>query len=179
MTMTRGLRKFVLTGHITFAVGWIGAVTGFLALAVAGLTSQDAQMVRAAYLAMELTARFVIVPLSFAPLLTGPVLSLGTPWGLFRHYWILVKLLITILSTIILLVHMQPITYLAGAAAENTLSGADLQLQIQMVVAAGAALVALLVATTLGVYKPRGMTPYGWRKQHEQRTVSPAVDAAP
>ncbi len=178
MTMTRGLRKFVLTAHVTFAVGWLGAVAGFLALAVAGLTSQEAQRVRAAYLAMELTARFVIVPLSLAPLLTGPVLSLGTPWGLFRHYWILAKLLITILATVILLVHMQPITYLSGVAAEATLSGADLRLRIQMVVASGAALLALLVATTLAVYKPRGMTPYGWRKQHEERTAPPAVDAA-
>ena len=178
MTMTRGLRKFVLTAHITFAVGWLGAVAGFLVLAVAGLTSQDTQTVRAAYLAMELIARFVIVPLSFAPLLTGPVLSLGTPWGLFRHYWILAKLLITILSTLILLVHMQPITHLSRVAAERTLSSADLGMQIQMVVASGLALLALLVATALGVYKPRGMTPYGWRKQYEERTVSPDVDAA-
>jgi len=179
MTLTRGLRKFVLTAHITFAVGWLGAVAGFLALAVAGLTSQDAQTVRSAYLAMELIARFVIVPLSFAPLLTGPVLSLGTPWGLFRHYWIVVKLLITILSTIILLVHRQPISLLAGAAAETTLFSADLhRLQVQMVVASGAALLALLVATTLAVYKPRGMTPYGWRKQYEeQRPVSPMKEA--
>jgi len=179
MIMTPSLRKFVLTAHITFAVGWLGAVTGFLALAIAGLTSQDAQMVRSAYLAMELIARFVIVPLSFAPLLTGPVLSLGTPWGLFRHYWILAKLLITILSTIIMQVHMQPISLLAGAAAKTTLFSADLhRMQVQMVVASGAALLALLVATMLAVYKPRGMTPYGWRKQYEQRTESPAVDAA-
>ncbi len=173
MTMTPRLRKFVLTAHVTFAVGWLGAVAGFLALAIAGLASQDAQTVRSAYLAMELIARFVIVPLSFAPLLTGPVLSLGTRWGLFRHYWILIKLLITTLSTIILLVHMQPISRLAGAARETTLFSADLhRMQVQMVVASGAALLALLVATTLGVYKPRGMTPYGWRKQHQQRTVA-------
>ena len=178
MTLTPRLRKFVLTAHITLAVGWLGAVAGFLALAIAGLTSQDALMVRAVYLAMALIARFVIVPLSFAPLLTGPVLSLGTPWGLFRHYWILVKLLITILCTIILLIHMQPINYLSFATAKGTLSSSNLGLQIQMVVAASAALLALLVSTALAVYKPRGMTPYGWRKQHEQRTVSPAVDAA-
>jgi hypothetical protein len=179
MTMRPPLRKFVLTAHITFAVGWLGAVAGFLALAIAGLTSQDAQTVRAAYLAMELIARFVIVPLSFAPLLTGPVLSLGTRWGLFRHYWILVKLLITLLSTIIMLVHLHPISSMAGVAAEKTLSSTDLHpLRIQLVAAAGAALLALLVTTTLSVYKPRGVTPYGWRKQHEQRTVTPAGDAA-
>ncbi len=170
MTMTPRLRKFVLTAHVTFAVGWLGAVAAFLVLAIAGLTSQDGQMVRAAYLAMELIARFVILPLSFAPLLTGPVLSLGTPWGLFRHYWILVKLLITILSTIILLVHMPPISLLAGVAAKTTLFSTDLyRMQVQMVVASAAGLLALLVVTTLGVYKPRGITPYGWRKQQEQR----------
>jgi len=177
MTLTPGLRKFVRTAHVTFTVGWLGTVAAFLALAVVGLTNQDDQVVRAAYIAMELITRFVIVPLSIAPLLTGPILSLGTPWGLFRHYWILAKLLINILSTIILLVHIQPINYLSRVAAEGTLSSADRAVQVQLVVAAGAGLLALLVATALAVYKPRGMTPYGWRKQYEERTVSPAVDA--
>ena len=169
--MTPGLRKFVRTAHVTFTVGWLGAVAGFLALAIAGLTSQDVQLVRAAYPAMELMTRFVIVPLSLAPLLTGPILSLGTPWGLFRHYWILVKFLINILSTLILLVHIQPIGYLSSVAAEGTLSTADRGAQVQLVVAAAAGLLALLVATTLAVYKPRGMTPYGWRKQYEEQRL--------
>lgn len=169
MILTPGLRKFVRTAHVTFTVGWLGAVAAFLALAVAGLTGQDAQMVRATYVAMELITRFVIVPLSLAPLLlTGPILSLGTPWGLFRHYWVLVKLLINILSTIILLVHMQPISYLSRVAAEGTLSSHDRAVQIQLAVASGAGLLALLVATALAVYKPRGMTAYGWRKQYEE-----------
>lgn len=179
MTLTPYLRKFVLAAHITFAVGWLGAVAAFLALAITGLTSQDVQLVRAVYLAMAVIARFVIVPLSFAPLLTGPVLSLGTPWGLFRHYWILAKLVITILSTIILQIHMRPITLLASAAAKTAVFSADLHgMQVQMVVASAAALLALLVTTVLAVYKPRGMTSYGWRKQYEQRPVSAAGDAA-
>ena len=135
------------------------------------------ELVRAAYLAMELRARFVIVPLSLAPLLTGPILSLGTPWGLFRHHWILVKFLINILSTIILLVHMQPISYLSRVAAAGTISSADRGAQVQLVVAAGAGLLALLVATALAVYKPRGMTSYEWRQQYAERTMSPDVDA--
>jgi hypothetical protein len=168
------LRKFMLTAHITFAVGWIGAVACFLALAIAGLTSSDTRMVQAAYLAMQLIARFIIVPLSFAPMLTGPILSLGTPWGLFKHYWILVKLVITVLSTIIMQLHMQPIDLLATAAAKTTFLSADLHsMQVQMVVASAAALVALLAEMALAVYKPKGMTPYGWRKQDEQRAMLP------
>ncbi|MCL4704912.1 hypothetical protein KJ068_07110 [bacterium] len=173
MTMTPRLRKFALTAHITASVGWLGADIGFLALAVVGLTSQDAQMVRAAYLAMGLIAWFVIVPLSLAALLTGLIQSLGTKWGLFRHYWILVKFLIAIFAATVLLIHTQPISLLAGAAAETTLSSADLrESRIQLVVAAGAGLLVLLVNTTLAVYKPRGLTPYGWRKQQEQRAGS-------
>ena len=68
MTMTPRLRQFALTAPVTSSVGSLGAVAGFLALAVAGLTSQDAQIVRAAYLATELITWFVIVPLSLASL---------------------------------------------------------------------------------------------------------------
>ena len=84
MSLTPRLRKLALTAHVTSSVGWLGAVAGFMAVSIAGLTSQDAQVVRAAYLAMELTSWFVIVPLAVAALLTGIVQSLGTPWGLFR-----------------------------------------------------------------------------------------------
>jgi predicted permease len=164
------LRKLALTAHITSSVGWLGAVAGFLALAIVGLTSPDAQQVRSAYLAMDLTTSLVIVPLAVASLATGLVQSLGTRWGLFRHYWVLFKLLITVFATIILLVHLQPIGYVAGIAAERALGSGELrQLRIQLAADAGAALLALVVTTTLGVYKPRGLTPFGRRKQPEHR----------
>jgi hypothetical protein len=171
MILTPSLRKLTLTAHVTSSVAWLGAVAAFLALAVAGLTSRDAQVVRSADFAMDLTACFVIVPLCFASLLTGLVSSLGTPWGLFRHYWVFMKLLITVLATVVLLVHMQPISVLASAAATaSTLSGADLQgLRKLLVTAASATLLVLLVLTVLSMYKPRGMTRYGWRRQREQR----------
>jgi len=174
MTMPPGLRKFALTAHVTSSVGWLGAVAGFLALAVAALTSQDAQTVRAAYLTMELTGWFVLVPLALASLLTGLVQSLGTNWGLFRHYWVLAKLLINVAATIVLLLYMQTLSFFAGVAAETTSSSDDLGLlrSPSPLLHAGAALMLLLVATVLAVYKPRGMTRYGQRKQHEQRTVS-------
>lgn len=166
--MTPGLRKFALTAHVLSSVGWLGAVACFLALAVAGLVSQDSQRVRAPYLAMELTAWFVIVPLSLASPLTGVAMSLGTAWGLFRHYWVLAKLVITVPASIVLLLHMQPVGHLAGVAAETSLASGDLAgLRIQLVANAGAALLVLLAATALSVYKPWGRTQYGRRTQPE------------
>src|SRR5712691_5373000 len=103
--MTPALRKLSFTAHVTSSVGWLGAVASFLVLSIAGLTSQDAETVRGAYLAMNLLGQFIIVPLSLAALLTGLVQSLGTHWGLFRHYWVLVKLTLTIGATLLLLLH--------------------------------------------------------------------------
>ncbi|RJT27718.1 hypothetical protein D3227_35755 [Mesorhizobium waimense] len=172
MTMTPGFRKFALTAHVTSSVGTLGAVAGFLALAVAGLTSTDSQVVRAAYLAMELTAWYVIVPLVLASLVTGLVQSLGTPWGLFRHYWVVAKLLLNVLVTIVLLLQLELIGYLADVSAETMLSSADLRgLRVSPVIHAAGGLLVLLVPVALSLYKPRGLTRYGWRKQHEGSTA--------
>ena len=171
--MTPGFRKLVLTAHVSASVGWLGAVVAFLALAIAGLASQDAQTVRAAYLTMELIGWYALVPLALASLLTGLVQALGTTWGLFRHYWVLFKLLINVFATIVLLLYTQTLDHFADIAAETT-GSRDLSAlrSSSPLLHAGAALLLLLVATTLAVYKPRGLTPLGQRKQREQRAVS-------
>ncbi len=175
MMMSPRLRKLALTLHIVASVGWFGAVAAFLALAVVGLTSQNAQLVRGAYLVMSVLAWYVILPLCLASLATGILQSMGTVWGLFRHYWVLLKLIINALSTVILLLHLQPIDYISGVATGGTLSaGAYWPVRVQMVIVSGAALLALVVAITLSVYKPQGLTPYGWRKQHERRAYRQA-----
>jgi hypothetical protein len=173
MIMTPWLRKFALTAHVVSSVGWLGAVVVFLALAIIGMTGQDAQTVRGAYLVMEPAAWFVLVPLAFASLLTGLVMSLGTKWGLFRHYWVLFKLLINVFATIVLLIYMESFRIMASMAADPTMSTADIRaLGTSPRFHSLLAVVLLLVATVLAVYKPKGMTRYGWRKQHEQRKVS-------
>jgi hypothetical protein len=115
-----------------------------------------------------LITSFVIVPMCLASGVTGLVQSLITPWGLLRHYWVMVKLLLTVLSTVVLWLHMMPIGYLARIAAGTERSDADLTgLRFQLMTAAGAALLVLLAATALSIYKPQGMTPYGWRQRHD------------
>ena len=168
--MSPRIRKLALTAHVTASVGWLGAAAAYLPLAVAVMTYQDAQMVRAAYLAMELTVGWVIVPLAFASLLTGLVSSLGTSWGLFRHYWVIFKLLLNVLASVVLLLYTKSIGYFADATAAAP-PGAELTglRHPTHAIHSGAALLVLLVATVLAVYKPRGITPYGWRKQQAMR----------
>ncbi len=165
MPLTAGWRKLSLTAHVTTSVGWLGAVAAFLSLAISGLTSRDAQMTGAAYLAMDSITRLVIVPAAVGSVVTGLIGSLTTPWGLFRHYWVIAKLVVTLASTALLLLHTQPIRYLAEAVARAPISADELrQVRIQLIVDASGALVALLGMTALAVYKPRGVSPFGRRK---------------
>src|SRR4029450_11794561 len=126
MPLTPRLRKLALTTHVTASVGWLGAVIAFLALSIAALTRQDPQTGVVAYLVMELTGRVVLVPLSLASLATGLVCSLGSAWGLFRHYWVLFKLAINLVATIVLVLYMQTLEHLGDVAAATTLSGTGL-----------------------------------------------------
>ncbi len=127
MTMTPRLRKISLVAHLTFSVGWLGTVAAFLPLAITAVTSPDVPMVRAAYLAMALVASYGIAPLACISLLSGLVSSLGTSWGLFRHYWVLIKLLLTILAVVVLLIQLGPINRLARVAADPASSMPDLR----------------------------------------------------
>jgi uncharacterized membrane protein len=175
MMMPPPLRKCALAAHVTASVGWLGAVAAFLALALAGLYSADPQTVRGSYLAMQVTTLFVVLPLCLAALITGLIQALGTSWGLVRHYWVLAKLMITVLSTALLLLHMRPIAHLAAIAGERPLLDADLRgVRVQLAADAAFAIAALVVATALSVYKPQGMTPYGRRVEGR---IGPSVAA--
>jgi hypothetical protein len=174
--MTPALRRFTFTTHITSSIGWMGAVLAFLALAIIGFTSHDPLKVRGAYLLMAPAAWFVLVPLAHASLLSGIALSLGTTWGLFRYYWVVLKLGITVFATVILLIYMGTFRQMAGVAADPVV---DLEVvrNASPIVHAVLALVPLVSATVLGVYRPFGMTAYGARRLQEQRPVSPLIPA--
>jgi hypothetical protein len=159
----------MLTAHLTTSVGWVGALAVFLAHAATGLVSQDVQIIRAACLAMGITAWFVILPLSVGSAVTGIVQALGTAWGLIRHYWVLAKLLLTGIATSVLLLKLVPISGLSAAAAEVDFSPAQFAgLRVSLFVHALGGLLVLLTIATVAVYKPSGLTPYGTRALREQ-----------
>src|SRR5262245_47274806 len=168
MAFTPTLRRLMFTTHVTSSVGWIGAALVFLALAAIGLSSQDERTVRGAYLVMAPAAWFVLVPLAHTSLLSGIILSLGTPWGVIRHYWVAIKLVITVFSTVILMIYMGTFRQMAGVAADPVAELGVVRNPSPLLHAI-LALVLLIVAVVLAVYKPFGMTPYGIRVHQGQR----------
>ena len=162
MTLSPRVRTSAVTAHVTVSVGWVGAVLTFIAIAVVGLTSDDATTVRGSYLVMDAAARFVLVPLALLSLATGVVQSLGTPWGLVRHYWVVLKLFITVLATAVLLLYLRTFAAMADAAADPAAALGEIRNPSPLLHAV-LALVLLLAATVLGVVKPRGLTRFGHR----------------
>jgi len=162
MIMSPRLRKLMLAIHIVTSVGLLGAVAAFFALAVAGLTVGDAEIVRGIYVMLDLLTKLMILPLALAALAVGLIESLGTRWGLVRHYWIIAKLTVTIVAIAVLLLQLPNIAYVATAAAIQPLQHGDLsEARMSFVIHSGGGLLALLIPTLLSIYKPRGRTGYG------------------
>jgi hypothetical protein len=155
--MTPRIRQFALTAHVSVSVGWLGAVAAYLALAITGVATRDSGMASAAYRSMEVIGWMIIVPCSLAALMSGLVQSLGTEWGLTRHYWIVAKLSLTVPATLILLLHIPSVSRMARIAVDTALAAGDFsELRMQLVVHAVGGLLVLLTITSLSVYKPWG-----------------------
>jgi hypothetical protein len=174
MRMPASLRKLVLAVHLTVSVGWIGAVAGYLALDVASATSRNTGTLRAAYLGMELISRFVVVPLALASLVTGLIVSLGTKWGLFRHYWVLISLVLTVVATLVLVIERGVIASFAAVAADPRVTADELEALPSTLGHSVGGMIVLVVVLVLNVYKPQGLTRYGWRKLQSERTRATA-----
>jgi len=176
MVMRPPARKLMLVLHVGASVGWLGAVAASLALGVIGLTADDPAVVRGVYQVLEPVGWSTLVPFSVAGLLTGLIQALGTTWGLVRHYWVLFKLLMNVFATGILLLYMQTLAMLAGMAADPAGGVAQLR-NPSPVLHAAAAVVLLLVALVLSVYKPRALTGYGQRRAARSAATPAAVEA--
>ncbi|GAA4336728.1 hypothetical protein [Flaviaesturariibacter amylovorans] len=175
MAMPNRISKLVLTGHVTSSVGWLGAVAVFIALATTALSTDSIQVARATYIAMDVSTRYVIVPFCFASLATGMLQALGTRWGLFKHYWIVVKLVLTVAMTAFLVLHMGPIGQLEGLALEQSQRTAEeASSVINLIKKAAAAFLGLLAVTTISVYKPWGKLTARKPQNSDQRAKKPA-----
>ncbi|HVV83374.1 MAG TPA: hypothetical protein VHE35_09855 [Kofleriaceae bacterium] len=163
--MTPRLRKLTLTTHVTISVGWLGAVVAYLALAIAALASDDPVLVRAAYVSMEVIGWYVIVSCAIGALLTGVIQSLTTPWGLFRHHWVLTKFILTTVATLVLVKHMPLVSQMAEQARSSSADAG--MVRVHLLVHAAGGLLVLIAVSVLSIYKPWGRTAYGRRKQAE------------
>lgn len=140
--------KLILTVHIIVAVGLLGDSAGYLAVAIRGATTDDPALAHASYEMLRMFAFVFGVPLSFAALLTGILLGLGTRWGVFRYRWVIAKLLLIVSVIAVGALVLRDVM-------DSMLSGQG-GAEGQLVAGAAYDVLALSIAVTLGVFKPGG-----------------------
>ncbi len=162
--LSRPARRLTLLVHIAASLSWIGVDLVMLVLALTGLTSNDPQLVSACYVALHRFALVLLLPIGLLALGTGLLLGWGTRFGVLRYWWVVVKLLLNIVLTVLVLVALRPSLDEAArqsaridASLLDRLGPASSNLMFPPVVST----VALLFAAVLGVYKPWGRTARG------------------
>ncbi len=157
------LRRALLVLHVATSVGLMGAVAAFLLLAMLAVDGSDPDVPRAAYPAMDFLARLLILPLAVATLSVGVLQGLVTSWGLVRHWWVLFKLVLSVLVVGVLLLQLGGIGLAARTAEEADRTAGLLGLRWSFVVHAAGGLAVLGTALVLSIYKPTGRTPWSAR----------------
>jgi hypothetical protein len=153
-TLSRPVRRWTLVLHVVVSVGWLGVDLALLTLGATALLTDDPELSHAAYVGMDVVGGTLLVPIALLALATGVVLSLGTKWGLVRHWWVLVKFAVTTLAATLTIVLLRP-----GLDEAARVVGEDLErLRVNLVVAPSVALTLYLTTTVLSVLKPWGRT---------------------
>lgn len=145
MTLSPRGRKALLTLHVVTAVGWLGTDFVLLFLAVAGVSGADPAVV---YPATALIGLWVFTPLSFVVWIVGVLGSLLTPWGLFRYWWVVVKLALTTLMVVLVVFALRP-----GLLAMDDVAAVD---RTGALFPPVVSTTMMLVASVLSTYKPWG-----------------------
>jgi len=149
--LPRRVRAALLTVHVAASVGWLGLDGALITLEVTGLRS-DVPGIRAGIAtAMAALVCRVLMPVVLISLTSGLTLTLGTSWGLVRHWWLLAKSGIAVVLSATGLMLLLP-------RLHQVLAGGSESVQTQTLAARSAAVVLLLTATGLSVVKPWGKT---------------------
>lgn len=167
MSLPPSWRKLILAVHLTCSVGWIGSICAYLVVAFAVPITHEPETVRAAWISMDLLGWYAIVPLAVASLATGILIASLTRWGLLRHYWVLISLSGTAVLIAILIFHMPDVSAQAERA-RNASPDALLEMGSDIPHAL-LGLLSLIGILVLNIYKPRGLTRYGWRRERDAR----------
>lgn len=164
--MGPGARKSVLILHVISSVGWLGLNIGILTLTITGLTTSDADRQHAALQALGILGDLLLIPISLTAFVTGLLLAVGTRWGLFRHWWIVVKFVLTLIAVVLIPVSLLPGIHDVVATVSATEPGtlADLDAAASDLLAAGVVSTTMYtVNVVLSVLKPRRRTKFGSR----------------
>ncbi|WP_030559728.1 hypothetical protein [Streptomyces aureocirculatus] len=160
MKLRRPARRATLVVHVAASAGWLGLTLGLVALAAAAITTDSHPTVEASVRAMKVFTDWLVLPLAFLTLLSGLLLSLGTPWGLARHRWVHTKFWLTLATTTATTFALRPGI---NDTAATVSAGEPLAASTDLIAGPIVSLSAYLFMTVISVLKPWGLTRRGRR----------------
>ncbi|MGW0737863.1 PDR/VanB family oxidoreductase [Streptomyces sp. NPDC002851] len=173
-------RKLTLALHISTSVGWMGLSLSMATLAVIGYFTTDPGVAEGAYYAMYVFDETTVSIVGLASLITGVLLGTGTPWGLLRHWWVVVKGSIALFMLVFAWAYTHPLVITAAEQAGEARGGYTPSTEGTILLWTVPPLFVLLVyASIISVYKPWGRTPRGRTYQAartQQRTTGTGTD---
>lgn len=144
--MQKSARTLLVWLHVVTSVGWLSQAVALLALLLYGMNTGDVSAFRMA----RVLDHHVLAFMGAASAFSGMMLSATTPWGYFRHWWVLAKFAITIAQLYI------GIFILSDLLAE----AADGHVTPWMPVGTGLMISGFAFQTWLSVAKPWRRTPW-------------------
>ncbi|REE81483.1 hypothetical protein A8990_1187 [Paenibacillus taihuensis] len=94
-------RRIWLLLHILFASIMLGVQAVFIILALTASVTDNGTVLQSCYYIMHLLATSSVRASTIGTTVTGIILSVQTPWGLFRYYWIIAKEVLTLLAIVV------------------------------------------------------------------------------
>ncbi|WP_432036927.1 DUF2269 domain-containing protein [Streptomyces cucumeris] len=164
--LKRPVRRALLVVHVIVSVGWLGLSLGLLALGITGATAGSAESAGAAYRSMDVIGDWLLIPISLLALVSGVVLSLGTPWGLLRYHWVHIKLWLTLVTTGATAFALRPSI---DDAVADVAAGREVGATASLVAAPSVSLSVYVFLTAISVIKPWGLTARGRRLRGARR----------
>jgi hypothetical protein len=163
--LTPAVRKTLLALHIVLGIGWMGVDIALLVLLITARTTDDATLAVSGFNAIRMIVPVAVPPLSLGILATGLLLGLGTPWGLVRYWWVLIKLILSGVMTVLVFTSLVPevssmaiLAATTGSADAVRASLGDLPTQLLFPPVVSFAM--LGIATFLSIFKPWSRTPW-------------------
>lgn len=146
------LYKFFLASHILAAGVWSGVALAKLTIALSVFGGRDGASLYNTIRVLDVT----FPPSALATLLTGVALSLSTKWGLFKHVWILLKIMLTFGVIVTGIAFTDSLRLQATEALLRGTPLGPLSAPWLFGVLSFAHLLMLAVASIISTYKPKG-----------------------
>ncbi|MEV6169061.1 DUF2269 domain-containing protein [Streptomyces sp. NPDC051954] len=158
MKLSRPARRASVVVHVVASASWLGLTLGLFALAVTAVTTGSAVTVEASVRAMQLFSDWLLLPVAFLTLLSGLLLSLGTPWGLARHRWVYIKFWLTLATIAATTFALRPGL---SSTVDAVVASGSVPDTTDIVMGPIVSLTAYVFMTVISVLKPWGLTRRG------------------